>query len=148
MSGYRGRMAYHLESDVRTEPPMKFLLLAIAACWCLLSVGCGGNEVCKDDHCVCAGDQTCVHDCTQGGLDCNIQCGTGTCDVGCVPGETCHVQCAQGKNCEVDCGGANDCHVTCPASGCTVRQCVGDCIVSCGLAGGVATKNGTTATCP
>jgi hypothetical protein len=120
----------------------------VALVFALAVAACGSNDICSSDHCVCTAQDTCVHDCTQGGLDCHVECGGAqTCDVGCVPGENCHVECNQGKSCDVDCGGANDCHVACPPSGCTVKRCEGDCIVTCGLTT-PATRNGTTATCP
>jgi len=118
------------------------LALVIAACG-------GSDDICNGDHCVCPANESCAHDCENGDLDCNIQCGPGTtCDVGCASGEGCHVDCNQGASCTVDCNGAPECNVTCPATGCTVSDCVeGACNVSCGLTG-LPTRNGTTATCP
>src|SRR5258706_8479453 len=99
---------------------MKRFLLALI----FVAASCNGsNDICRDDHCVCTAQDTCMHDCTTGGLDCHVECGSSkTCDVQCVPGETCHVECSLGQQCNVDCGGATDCHVTCPASGCTVTR--------------------------
>jgi hypothetical protein len=118
-----------------------------------LAVACNGtdigDDVCQDDHCVCVGSDACVHDCTAGGLDCEVQCASGTsCDVGCGPGEPCDVECSTTTSCAVDCGGATSCDVTCPAGNCTVTNCdAATCDVACGLSG-PATRTGTTATCP
>jgi hypothetical protein len=122
------------------------LVLSLSMSW--FACG-GGDEVCKDDHCVCPSNETCAHDCESGGIDCHIQCQPGShCDVGCAPGEECHVECSLGQSCAVDCNGAPECNVTCPASGCTVTGCAaGTCTVSCGL-GSLPTRSGTTATCP
>lgn len=112
-------------------------------------VACGGSEVCKDDHCVCIANETCAHDCTSGGLDCNIQCQPGSsCDIQCAPGEVCHVECSQSQSCQVDCNGGDDCNVTCPGNNCTVTNCpTGDCDVTCGVVG-LPTRTGNTARCP
>ncbi|HMG52664.1 MAG TPA: hypothetical protein VK601_04260 [Kofleriaceae bacterium] len=128
--------------------------LATGVAIALLSglAGCGGSDVCKDDHCVCALGGACSHDCSAGGNACEVQCGAGEpCDVGCAPGEHCHVECSNASSCDVDCGSSPECHVTCPASGCTVHACAGAaCTVTCGtiLGAGLPTRTGTTATCP
>ena len=124
---------------------MKFLVIA----WIALSACNSTSGVCQGDHCQCALNEPCQHDCSPGGLDCEVQCVPGTpCDVGCAAGESCHVQCGQSASCDVDCGSSSECHVTCPATGCTVHNCAGaGCVVSCGL-GTLPTHNGNTATCP
>lgn len=115
-------------------------------------IGCAStaNEgaVCRGDHCVCVLDVPCSHDCTAGGEACEVQCQPGQpCDVGCAAGEHCHVECTQAASCDVDCGSSPDCEVTCPASGCTVRNCVGAaCEVICG-GSTLPSRNGSTATC-
>ena len=110
--------------------------------------GCPENELCKDDHCVCSGNDVCDHACDTGGLECHIQGSSGPVDVQCAAGEECNVECNGASSCEVECNNATECHVTCPATGCTVSECSGtSCVVSCGL-GGPATRTGTTATCP
>ena len=121
---------------------LAFAIVSLAGC---SSTG----TVCEGDHCVCALDGPCSHDCTPGGEDCEVQCRAGApCDVGCAAGELCHVECSTASPCSVDCGSSPECHVTCPASGCTVNNCVGSaCVVSCGATGG-PTHNGATATCP
>ena len=89
---------------------MKPILLFVSL---LLFTACNGNEVCKDDHCVCSGADSCAHDCENGGLECHIQCAAGqSCDVGCAPGEECHVECTQASSCNVDCAGGPDCNIT------------------------------------
>lgn len=129
---------------------MKFLLSLLVTCSFAL-VGCGTDapQSCAGDNCVCPATTSCTHDCADGAPTCNIQgAANQAVDVSCSHNGTCHVQCESSTSCNVDCGGSTDCHVTCPPSGCTVNGCVGaECVVSCGL-GGVATHNGSTATCP
>lgn len=112
------------------------------------SVACDGASACEGDHCVCPANDDCAHDCTPGAAECHIQSQPGSrVDVQCADNAECHVECSQAASCRVDCGGSADCDVTCPPTGCTVTSCVGDCDVSCGLAGR-ASQAGTTATCP
>lgn len=129
---------------------MKSLLVVVALAAASVT-GCSASTgtVCKDDHCVCALTGPCSHDCTSGGLACEVQCQAGeSCDVGCAAGELCHVECSGAASCDVDCGSSPECHVTCPASGCTVRNCVGAaCEVLCG-GSRLPTRAGSTATCP
>ena len=128
---------------------IRLLSLAITSILFIGSCGGGGDEVCQGDQCVCPTNQTCVHDCTPGGAECNLQCQPGSsCDLQCAAGDSCDVECSQSGSCAVDCNGAPDCDVTCPATGCTVTNCpTGSCNVTCGLVG-LPTRTGTTATCP
>ncbi len=124
-----------------------FILVALVA---TSVAGCASTgTVCEGDHCVCALDGPCSHDCSPGGADCEVQCRAGEpCDVGCAAGERCHVECSATSSCDVDCGASPECHVTCPAAGCTVHNCVGAaCVISCG-ASALPTRSGSTATCP
>jgi hypothetical protein len=125
-------------------------LLVVVALALLSLAGCDPSAatVCEGDHCVCALSGPCSHDCTPGGLPCEVQCQPGmSCDVGCAAGEYCHVECSGASSCDVDCGASPECHVTCPAAGCTVRNCVGAaCEVLCGGTR-LPTRNGSTATC-
>jgi hypothetical protein len=107
------------------------------------------GSVCEDDHCACAAAESCSHDCTPGGLACEVQCSPGEpCSVGCAAGEHCHVECSGTSSCAVDCGSSPECHVTCPATGCTVHNCVGEaCVVTCG-GFGLPSHSGSTASCP
>jgi hypothetical protein len=135
---------------MRFDDDMKHILASLGFfAFISVAAACGGDQVCKDDHCVCGAGETCAHDCDNGGLECHIQCQPGSsCDVGCAPGEECHVECSQSTSCAVDCANGPDCNITCPSGDCTVTNCpVGSCDVTCGLAG-LATRNGSTATCP
>lgn len=108
----------------------------------------GSGQGCETDHCVCTGTDSCARDCTTGAAECHVQSATGPVNVQCDHNGECHVECAVASSCAVACGDSAECHVTCPAAGCTVSECVGEaCEVTCGL-GGIATRNGTTATCP
>ena len=61
----------------------------------VLLAACGGSDVCEGDHCVCAANDDCTHDCTTGGNTCEVQCAPGhDCDVGCAAGEDCRVECS------------------------------------------------------
>ncbi len=100
----------------------------------------GGN------NCVCPGTADCGHACSQGAPECHVQGNAGPVDVVCNDNAECHVECSAAESCDVDCGGSAECNVTCPDGNCTVTNCGGDCVVSCG--GNEATLNGTTATCP
>jgi hypothetical protein len=125
-------------------------VLRVVAIVLVSLAGCSSTAtVCEGDHCVCALDGPCSHDCTPGGLACEVQCQPGeACDVGCAAGEHCHVECSAAAPCNVDCGSSPECHVTCPATGCTVHNCVGaGCVITCG-ASALPTRNGSTATCP
>lgn len=128
---------------------MKLLTsLLVFACLALTACGTSSGD-CVGDNCVCPLSGGCDHECTPGGNPCHIQGSSGPVDVQCAANEECHVECAQSTSCAVDCGSSSECHVTCPATGCTVTDCVGaECVVSCGLIGGAATRNGATATCP
>jgi hypothetical protein len=112
--------------------------------------GTNNTADCLSDSCVCPTNSGCEHTCQPGGNPCHVQCSPGlSCDVTCEATEECHVEALSSTSVTVDCAGASECHVTCPASGCTVENCVGsDCIVSCGIGGGTATRTGSTATCP
>ncbi len=124
---------------------MKILLTL----WIALAACNSTSDICQGDHCQCALDEPCQHNCTAGGVGCDVQCVTGQpCDVGCAAGKECHVECSTSSSCDVDCGASPECHVTCPASGCTVHNCTGTgCVVSCGLSA-LPSHNGATATCP
>lgn len=102
----------------------------------------GGND------CVCPNNEDCTHTCTPDAAECHVQ-GTGSpVDVTCNANAECHVECHDSPTCDVACGGSAECHVTCPPTGCRVTDCIGSaCVVSCG-ATGVASRNGSTATCP
>ncbi len=130
---------------------MKILVSLLVTCSVALGfTACAtdGGADCQGDHCVCTTADSCDHDCANGAASCHIQGSTGPVDVTCSNNAECHVECGSAAGCNVDCGGSAECHVTCPATGCTVTDCVGaDCVVSCGL-GGVASRSGTTATCP
>ena len=43
----------------------------------VLLAACGGSDVCEGDHCVCAANDDCTHDCTTGGNTCEVQCAPG-----------------------------------------------------------------------
>lgn len=128
---------------------MKHIVLA-AVLTLFTACNTSAGDVCQGDHCECAAGETCAYDCQNGGLDCHIQCDRGTsCDVGCAPGEDCHVDCHDSASCQVDCANSPDCIVMCPASGCMVTECADSrCVVTCGLDGTLATRNGSTASCP
>src|SRR4051812_11346599 len=80
--------------------PMKSLLVLVVLAAASLA-GCGANgTVCESDHCVCALAGPCSHDCSPGGLACEVQC---------QPGEPCEVGCAAGEHCHVECSGASTC---------------------------------------
>jgi hypothetical protein len=128
---------------------MKSIIGLLMICGVAL-VGCAtDNQACSGDDCVCPTTERCDHTCADGAAQCHIQGAAGQpTDVTCSNNAECHVECSQGTSCQVECGGSAECHVTCPPSGCTVTGCVGaDCVVSCGL-GGVASRTGTTASCP
>jgi hypothetical protein len=125
---------------------MKLLLVVLLALAPTL-VACGSDDdTCSGDNCVCTDD--CEHTCSDGAATCHIQGAPGKdVDVTCTNNADCHVECSSSSSCRVDCGGSDDCNVTCPGTSCTVTNCV-DCDVTCGLTGAIATKTGTTATCP
>ena len=111
--------------------------------------GSGSNQVsaCDSDNCVCASALDCSHTCTPGVAQCYVQAATAPVDVTCNNNGTCHVECVSAASCKVDCGGSTECQVTCPATGCTVKNCVGAaCEVTCGDSGAAA-RSGTTASC-
>lgn len=141
MSAWGARAAYH--GHMKTILSLLLLFGAFA-----FTPGCMTEDACSGDHCVCTGSDGCDHTCASGAPECHIQGNSGPVDVTCQNNGQCHVECSGASSCAVDCGNSGDCHVTCPASGCTVTKCVGSaCAVTCGLTG-IATRNGTTATCP
>jgi hypothetical protein len=135
-----------LAARARMMGAMTHIFLACSIVFSLSMAGCGKDD-CASDQCVCT--SSCAHACDPGGPPCHIQCATGqSCDVTCAAGEECHVQGVTSSSVTVDCLGATECHVTCPASNCTVTNCTGtECQVTCGF-GSVATRSGSTATCP
>lgn len=136
-------------AHARITGTMKTYLSLILLCSAFAALpACATDDACAGDNCVCTGDDGCDHTCANGGSECHIQGSSGPVDVTCQNNATCHVECSGASSCEVACGGSGDCHVTCPPSGCTVTGCIGEaCAVTCGLTG-VATRTGTTATCP
>ncbi|HEY5920453.1 MAG TPA: hypothetical protein VIV11_02225 [Kofleriaceae bacterium] len=130
---------------------MKSLVLLICLVACTSNDGGTGPgpDDCLSDSCVCPGAAACDHACAPGGPPCHVQCSAGqSCDVLCEPSEECHVEASTSGFVDVNCNNSAECHVTCPASNCTVTNCVGaGCEVTCGLTG-IATRTGTTATCP
>lgn len=117
----------------------------------MFAVACAtntGGDACVGDHCVCVAGEDCTHACTPGAPECHVQGASSPVDVTCNSNAECHVECSSAASCDVDCGGSAECHVTCPATGCNVTKCIGEqCVVTCGALG-VATRSGTTATCP
>ena len=68
--------------------------------------------------------------------------------VSCERDVDCHVVCTNATSCDVECTGSASCTVLCPEDGCRVTGCEGDaCTVTCGFTG-LASRAGTTATCP
>ena len=107
------------------------------------ALGCGriGFESLASDASV--GAYTCAP-----GIECHVIQNKGDVEVTCDRNLECSVVCTNAASCEVECGSSATCTVLCPPDGCRVTGCEGDaCTVTCGLAG-LASRDGTTATCP
>jgi len=128
------------------------ILVSLMLLWTAALAGCATDtsDPCVGDHCVCVAGDTCDHTCATGAAECHIQGAPNEAvNATCSNNAQCHVECEASSSCRVACGGSSDCNVTCPATGCTVTGCVGEaCAVTCGLTGAIATRSGTTATCP
>jgi hypothetical protein len=109
----------------------------------VVAMGCGriGFESIASDGNV--GEHTCAPE-----VECNVIANEGVVEVTCDRNVECNVVCAEAASCEVECGGSASCTVACPAEGCRVTGCEGNaCTVTCGFAQ-LASREGSTATCP
>jgi hypothetical protein len=111
----------------------------------VLVTGCGRVGFDERPSIEAEGDE---HVCTPGAPECRVIGTTDPLEVTCNDNAACHVICQSAASCDVECGGSASCHVICPPDNCTVTGCIGDaCVVTCGGLQ-LATRDGSTASCP